>query len=132
MTIEPLDARILLYAPAPPELLSLGDPLAVASAPPADMETQPDGLPILNSFPEASVGVYLDFDGHGSNALYDHDGDPDDIARIAAKIATCSPSRPTELTTAAADSSHRWFLWGAWQETFLIGSHAGIPAAIRL
>ena len=78
LRLERLDARILLYAPTPPELFPIGEePAELASAPPATMETQPNGLPILNSFPEASVGIYLDFDGYGSNLPYDRDGDPD-------------------------------------------------------
>lgn len=35
-----------------------------------------NGLPDLNSLPGAPTAIYLDFDGEGSNAPYDVDGDP--------------------------------------------------------
>ena len=35
-----------------------------------------NGLPILHSLPGAPTAIYLDFDGEGSNAAYDVDGDP--------------------------------------------------------
>ena len=38
--------------------------------------TATNGLPILHSLPGAPTAIYLDFDGEGSNAAYDVDGDP--------------------------------------------------------
>jgi autotransporter-associated beta strand protein len=35
-----------------------------------------NGLPTLHSLPGAPTAIYLDFDGEGSNAAYDVDGDP--------------------------------------------------------
>ena len=49
-------------------LATLGNVTATAAA--------ANGLPDLHSLPGAPTAIYLDFDGEGSNAPYDVDGDP--------------------------------------------------------
>jgi hypothetical protein len=95
---EPLESRRLFCQAGPAgdagiTFAAFADspmPLAAAPSPPTTGAASAAGVPLLHSLPGAPAAAYLDFDGYGSYAPYDTDGDP----------STFGPTEQAEITEA--------------------------------